>query len=160
MNSMKNWYLIQTKPRQEIVAEENLTNQGYSVFYPQATINNKIVSLFPRYLFIQLDNKSQNWSPIHSTKGVLNFVRFGVQFAKVPDEVICCIHDRLNETTNKYIDLDKFKSGDKVQITEGAFKDCDAIFNSYNSDERLVLLIKLIGQEQKLVLPNNSIVAA
>jgi transcriptional antiterminator RfaH len=83
-----------------------------------------------------------------------------VQFAKVPDEVICCIHDRLNETTNKYIDLDRFKSGDKVQITEGAFKGCSAIFKSYNSDERLVLLMNLIGQTQKLVMPKKSIVAA
>ena len=160
MNFMNNWYLIQTKPRQEALAEENLTNQGYSVFYPQANINNKVVVLFPRYLFIQLDNQSQNWSPIHSTKGVSNFVRFGVQFAKVPDEVICCIHDRLNETTNKYIDLDRFKSGDKVQITEGAFTGCSAIFKSYDSDERLVLLMNLIGQTQKLVMPKKSIVAA
>ena len=159
MNFMNNWYLIQTKPRQEALAEENLTNQGYLVFYPQANINNKVVALFPRYLFIQLDNKSQNWSPIHSTKGVLNFVRFGVQFAKVPDEVICCIHDRLNETTNKYIDLDRFKSGNKVQITEGAFTGCEAIFNCYDSDERLNVLMHLIGKQHKLVLQKESVVA-
>lgn len=157
---MKNWYLIQTKPQQELTAAQNLVNQDYTVFHPQAKINNKIVALFPRYLFIQLDNQSQNWSPIHSTKGVSNFVRFGLQFAKVPDEVICCIKKRETKTANKYIDLGRFKSGDKVRVTEGAFKGCEAIFNSYNADERLILLMKIIGQMQKVVLPKNSIVAA
>ena len=157
---MNNWYLIQTKPQQELTAAQNLVNQDYTVFHPQAKINNKIVALFPRYLFIQLDNQSQNWSPIHSTKGVSNFVRFGLQFAKVPDEVICCIKKRETKTTNKYIDLGRFKSGDKVRVTEGAFKGCEAIFNSYNADERLILLMKIIGQMQKVVLPKKSIVAA
>ena len=157
---MKNWYLIQTKPQQELTAAQNLVNQDYTVFHPQAKINNKIVALFPRYLFIQLDNQSQNWSPIHSTKGVSNFVRFGLQFAKVPDEVICCIKKRETKTANKYIDLGRFKSGDKVRVTEGAFKGCEAIFNSYNADERLILLMKIIGQMQKVVLPKKSIVAA
>jgi len=157
---MNNWYLIQTKPQQELTAAQNLVNQDYTVFHPQAKINNKIVALFPRYLFIQLDNQSQNWSPIHSTKGVSNFVRFGLQFAKVPDEVICCIKKRETKTANKYIDLGRFKSGDKVRVTEGAFKGCEAIFNSYNADERLILLMKIIGQMQKVVLPKNSIVAA
>ena len=157
---MTNWYLIQTKPQQEAVAEENLSNQGYTVFNPQAIINNKVVALFPRYLFIQLDNKSQNWSPIRSTKGVLNFVRFGLQFAKVPESVIDCIQNRIEETTEKYIDLGRYKPGTKVQITDGSFKGCEAIFQSYNADERLILLMKIIGQEQEMVVPNKHVVAA
>jgi len=157
---MTNWYLIQTKPQQEAVAEENLSNQGYTVFNPQAIINNKVVALFPRYLFIQLDNKSQNWSPIRSTKGVSNFVRFGLQFAKVPENVIDCIQNRIEETKEKYIDLGRLKPGTKVQITDGSFKGCEAIFQSYNSDERLILLMKIIGQEQEMVVPNKHVVAA
>ena len=68
---MKNWYLIQTKPQQEAVASQNLSNQGYDIFHPKAMIKNKSVSLFPRYLFIHLDDKNQNWTPIRSTPGVL-----------------------------------------------------------------------------------------
>jgi len=156
---MKNWYLIQTKPQQEVVAEENLSNQGYTVFNPQAGINNKVVALFPRYLFIHLDDKSQNWSPIRSTKGVSSFVRFGLQFAKVPESVIDCIQNRIDETREKYIDLWRLKPGTKVQITEGTFKGCEAIFNSYNADERIILLLKIIGQEQEIIVPNKHVVA-
>jgi len=157
---MKNWHLIQTKPQQEAIAEENLSNQGYTVFNPQARINNKVVALFPRYLFIQLDNKSQNWSPIRSTKGVSNFVRFGLQFAKAPESVIDCIQNRIEETREKYINLGRLKPGTEVQITEGSFKGCEAIFKSYNADERIILLLKIIGQEQEMVVPNKHVVAA
>ena len=159
MTCMKNWYLIQSKPRQGQIAEQNLLNQNFTVFHPKAVINNKTVSLFPRYLFIQLDDTSQNWTPIRSTRGVSNFVRFGLQFAKVPDEVIDCIKDRHNQTVTKVIELESFQPGDKVQITEGVFTGCEAIFNSYNSDERLSLLMNLIGKQHRIVLPKKSVVA-
>ena len=30
---MKNWYLIQTKPKQEAEAQRNLSDQNYAVFF-------------------------------------------------------------------------------------------------------------------------------
>ena len=80
---MNKWYLIKTKPRQEKKAKQNLENQGYEVFCSLAKLNNKLVVLFPGYLFIQLNNKTQNWSPINSTKGVSHFVKFGSNFDHV-----------------------------------------------------------------------------
>ena len=62
---MKNWYLIKTKPRQEKIAKKNLKNQGYEAFCPVSKINNQLVILFPGYLFVQLNEKTQNWSPIN-----------------------------------------------------------------------------------------------
>ncbi len=78
---MKNWYLIKTKPRQEKIAIQSLENQDYGTFCPMAKINNRLVVLFPGYLFVQLNEKTQKWSPINSTKGVSNFVKFGLNFA-------------------------------------------------------------------------------
>ena len=79
---MKNWYLIKTKPRQEKIAIQNLENQGYMVFCPMSKINNRLVVLFPSYLLVQLDNKTQNWSTINLTMGISHFVKFGLNFAK------------------------------------------------------------------------------
>ena len=64
MTLMKNWYLLKSKPRQENVAVDNLQNQNYRTYCPKVIINNKTVILFPGYIFIQLDKKTQNWSPI------------------------------------------------------------------------------------------------
>ena len=147
---MKNWYLIKTKPRQEKIAKQNLENQGYVTFCPITKINNKLVILFPGYLFTQLNDKTQNWSPINSTKGVSHFVKFGLNFAKVPTGVIKFIKTNQHITTEKLINLNKFKPGDKVQISDGAFKNYIAIFKCYKSDERVILLMNLLGNEQQI----------
>ena len=147
---MKNWYLIKTKPRQEKIAKQNLENQGYWAFCPIAKINNQLSVLFPGYLFVQLNEKTQNLSPINSTKGVSHFVKFGLNFAKVPTSVIEFIRTNQHITAEKLKNLNKFKPGDKVQISDGVFKNWVAIFKCYKSDERVLLLMNLLGNEQSL----------
>ena len=154
---MKNWYLIQTKPKQEEVASSHLSNQGFEIYCPKTQIKNKIVALFPRYIFIQLDDKNQNWSPIRSTKGVANFVRFGIKFAKVPDDIIMAIKLQEDDTVEKLIDLSKFHQGDSVQIQEGALKGQQAIFSHYDGQMRAIILLKILHQEQQLTLKESEI---
>ena len=156
---MNKWYLIKTKPRQEKKAKQNLANQGYRVFCPMVKINDRLVVLFPGYLFIQLNDKTQNWSPINSTKGVSHFVKFGLNFAKVPNSVIEFIKTNQHITADKLNNLNKFKPGDKVQISDGTFKDYTAIFKCYKSDERVILLMNLLGCEQSLSIKKESVIA-
>ena len=155
---MQNWYLIKTKPRQENVAIKNLENQEYSTYCPTIKIKNNNVVLFPGYIFIHLDKKRENWSPIRSTKGVLNFVRFGLNFAQAPDTVIEFL--KANELINKekFINLNKFKPGEKVQITDGVFKNCVAIFKSSKSQERVLLLMNILGQQQSITIKQESVI--
>lgn len=156
---MKKWYLIQTKPQQESIATKNLSNQGFEVFFPKAIIKNKTVSLFPRYLFIRLDDKNQNWTPIRSTKGVSNFVRFGLSFAKVPDQIISMIRIQQQQTIEKMIDICSHQKGDYLEIQTGAFKGQQAIFQNYSAQDRVVVLLKLIGQQQEIELMEKEVVA-
>ena len=156
--ALKNWYLIKTKPRQEKKAKQNLENQGYVAFCPIAKINNKLVILFPSYLFVQLNEKTQNFSPIHSTQGVSNFVKFGSNFAKVTTSVIEFIKTNQHITADKLKDLNKFKPGDEVQISDGAFKNWIGIFKCYKPDERVILLMNLLGKEQSLSIKNASVI--
>ena len=153
---MKHWYLVKTKSKQENISILNLENQNFHVYCPHALINNKNVALFPGYIFIQLDKDTQNWSPIRSTKGVLYFVRFGLSYAKIPDNIIKFIKANELNTAEKLKNINKFKSGDKVQITDGVFKNCIAIFKSYKSDERVILLMNILGQQQKLTIKQES----
>ena len=155
---MKNWYLIKTKPRQEKIAVLNLKNQNYHVYCPMALINNKNVALFPDYLFIHLDENLENWSPIRSTKGVLNFIRFGLSYAKIPNNIIDFIKSNELNTSEKIKNLSSFKTGDNVQITEGIFKDCIAIFESFKSEERVILLMNIMGQQQKINVMKKSLI--
>jgi len=153
---MKHWYLVKTKSKQEDIAILNLENQNFHVYCPYGLIRNKNEVLFPGYIFIQLDKDTQNWSPIRSTKGVLYFVRFGLSYAKIPDNIIEFIKTNQLNTAEKLKNINKFKSGDKVQITDGVFKNCIAIFKSYKSDERVILLMNILGQQQKLTIKQES----
>ena len=153
---MKHWYLVKTKSKQEDIAILNLENQNFHVYCPYALIKNKNEVLFPGYIFIQLDKDTQNWSPIRSTKGVLHFVRFGLSYAKIPDNIIEFIKTNQLNTAEKLKNINKFKPGDKVQITDGVFKNCIAIFKSYKSDERVILLMNILGQQQKLTIKQES----
>ena len=155
---MRNWYLIKTKSRQEHVAIENLENQKYSTYCPTITIKNKHIVLFPGYLFIHLDKERENWSPIRSTKGVVNFVRFGLNFAQVPDTVIKFLKSNEHINKEKFNNLKSFKLGDKIQITDGVFKNCIAIFKSSKAEERVVLLMNILGQQQSLTIKQESVI--
>jgi len=158
MVDMQNWYLIKTKSRQEDVAIKNLENQEYSTYCPTVKIKKKHVVLFPGYLFIHLDKKKENWSPIRSTKGVVNFVRFGLNFAQVPDTVIEFLKANQLINKEKLKNLNKFKPGDKVQIIDGVFKNCDAIFKSSKSEDRVILLMNLLGQQQAINIKQKSVI--
>ena len=159
MKRMKKWYLIKTKPRQESTAIINLENQGFITYCPIAKINKKNVALFPGYVCIYLDKHNENWSPICSTKGVINFVRFGLNFAQVPNDIIEYIRVNQANSEKKLKKLSKFKEGDKVQITDGVFKNCIAIFKSYKSEERIILLMKVLGQQQAINIKQELLVA-
>jgi len=154
---LKSWYLVQTKPRQEEVARQNLINQSFETYLPRVDIDGKFIPLFPRYIFLYLDDTNQNWTPIRSTKGVSNFVRFGIKFAKVPDEVVKTIKDQESDTIDKFIDLSKFHKGDKVEIQDGPLKGQVGLFDRYNSDKRVVILFKILRQMQTLILDECSI---
>ena len=156
---MKHWNLVKTKSKQENIAILNLENQNFHVYCPYALIRNKKEVLFPGYIFIQLDKDTQNWSPIRSTKGVLYFVRFGLSYAKIPDNIIEFIKTNQLNTAEKLKNINKFKSGDKVQITDGVFKNCIAIFKSYKSQDRIILLMKVLGQQQAINIKQELLVA-
>ncbi len=102
---MKHWYLIYTKPHKEQVARENLERQGYDTYLPMARIRrrrlgkgaNRIEPLFPRYLFIKLDTQTDNWSPIRSTLGVSNLVKFGMHPSIVPEALIELLDEGCDE---------------------------------------------------------------
>ena len=155
---MKNWYLIKTKSRQENVAIKNLENQKYSTYCPTVKIKNKHIVLFPGYLFIYLDKEKDNWLPIRSTKGVGNFIRFGLNFAQASDSVIKFLKDNELINKEKFKNFNRFNSGDKVQITDGVFKNCVAIFKSSKPQDRVLLLMNILGQQQSITIKQESVI--
>lgn len=163
---MQHWYAIHCKPRQDARAAEHLQNQHYAVFRPLARVRRQlkycIESLFPRYLFIRLDDTHESWAPIRSTRGVYDLVRVGKhQPAVVPDELVTSLQARMGE--GGWIELESetgLKPGDRVIVADGPFRGCEAIFQARSAAERVVVLLKLLGGERRFVLPEAALVKA
>lgn len=164
---MKQWYAVHCRPRQEARAEEHLNRQGFEVFHPRlrvlrqrrAGLQPVIESLFPRYLFILLDDVADNWAPIRSTRGVAGLVRSGHQPLSVPDAVIDEIKRRTSPETG-YVDLTTatdFRAGEKLRITEGPFKGYEAVFQSRRGEERVMVLLQIMHQAQSITVPHSAV---
>jgi transcriptional antiterminator RfaH len=152
----RHWYLIQCKPRECFRALEHLQNQTFEAFLP--TLSREVLRrgkratvlepLFPHYLFVRLSDVADNWAPLRSTRGVARVVRFGDLPLQVPDKIVEALRQPVAGAPEAL-----FLAGDKVQIVEGALAGLDAIFAASDGDERVVLFIKLLHQEQTVKVP-------
>jgi len=156
-----NWYLVHCKPREDDRALENLERQGFQCYRPilaieQCRLSRKRVadrSLFPGYIFIQLDHVRDNWALIRSTRGVIQLVRFGNYPVRVADAVIERIRIRLSSAeAEPYL-----RTGEHVRITGGAFSQLEAIFIANDGDRRVILLLNILQTDQALSFPLESV---
>lgn len=168
MSPISKWYVVQTKPRQERVAQGNLERQGYPVYCPWITQSRRLRGswqnvaepLFPRYLFVQLTEGEDNFAPIRSTFGVSNMVRFGDQNASISNHVIEAI--QAQEQRYKQDDPGKmpWKEGDRVQLLEGPFAGLTGVFQKKSNQARVIILLELLGRENRVKVDVNDIASA
>ena len=163
IEAMLRWYLIHTKPRSEIIAQTNLERQGYEVYYPRLAqpVRRKrgwqarIAALFPRYLFMRLDVGSQTLSPALSTSGVATVVRFGGEFAVVPDRVLCELRAHADPVSGLHHlkGPTRLARGSAVKIVAGALDGLEGIFERVAGSDRIVLLLTLLGRATPVQVP-------
>jgi transcriptional antiterminator RfaH len=155
--AQKRWYLVYAKPRQEQTAQENLVRQGYRTYLPLLRVPRRrlgrrvirVEAMFPRYLFIHLDTVTDNWAPIRSTVGVSKLVRFGGEPAPVPDMLIEALRARENKEGVQDVPLHSYQHGQKVRIEEGPFMGYEGIFLAKTGEERVLVLLDVVGTQAK-----------
>ena len=160
---MLRWYLVCTKRLSEAIAQANLERQGYEVYLPRLVQSvrgrqhrrDRIVPLFPRYLFLRLREGSQAFGPIRSSVGVCGVVRFGFRYAVITDDVICELRARADPVTglHRLTGAAPLKSGAAVQFTTGPFDGLDGIFQREDGAERVVVLLMLLGRDTPVRVP-------
>jgi transcriptional antiterminator RfaH len=167
---MRQWYLVHTKPLAERTAQANLERQGYVTYLPrllqiarrQQRWLESVGPLFPRYLFLHLDAQQQSLRPVHSTIGVSNIVRFGMRCTVVRDEVIEELRSRADPATglHKLQAAARFARGTRVRITAGPFCGINGIFERADGDERVMILLNLLGHEMPVGFPTELVASA
>ena len=156
--SVLEWYLVMSHPREERKAEENLKAQGLTVLLPRYAKERlyrgrRVVReepLFPRYLFVELNWSQGQGSTIRSTRGVSALVRFGLHPAKVPRVWINYL--KAQEALRNQSIEPLFRPGDKVRIVEGAYQGLEGIYERPLGEDRVEVLLRLMGREAKCPL--------
>ena len=166
-NGTEKWFVITSKPRSEQRAVDNLTSQHIEVYLPKIKRLKKrqgkkvIIEevLFPNYLFIKLTIEKSNFNAIRSTRGVGSFVRFGLNYATINNELIAQLKTDLAESSeqNTVETLTNIDKGEQLIITEGPLQGLTGIYQCKDGLERSVLLLNILGKENKVVIENNHI---
>jgi transcriptional antiterminator RfaH len=163
------WYVVQTQTHAENKAAAHLLRQEFDVYLPRFQKRRRharrteIVAapLFPRYLFVGVDMATQRWRSIQSTVGVSHLVRNGNEPAAVAASVVDALRKREDE--NGFVlfgHRKRFLAGDRVRVVEGAFADCLGLFEGMRDDERVTVLLDLLGRKVRVMIDELSVAAA
>jgi transcriptional antiterminator RfaH len=173
MNDAENpgatWYVVQTQPNAERKAFANLSRQGFTAYLPRYRKSRRharrteIVAapLFPRYMFVSVDVTSQRWRLLRSTIGVSRLICNGDMPAPVQPGIVGALRSREGE--DGLIDIGRgpqFLRGDKIRVRDGAFGDCLGIFESATDNERVLILLDLLGRKVRVALHSEDVIAA
>lgn len=155
------WYALQHKPTQGDRALAHLQNQDIACFYPKISVEkikngkraSKLEPLFPGYLFINLEQTDPKWAKLRSTRGVIRVVAFANKPAAIPDDIIEHVKSSLSTVSEQ----GGIKCGQSVQLSEGPFEGINAIFQSYDGEERAIVLISFMQKQQRVKVPVSAI---
>lgn len=157
------WYLVQCKPRDSFRAKSHLDEQGYRTYLPTHSVKRKHARrvyyqtepLFPHYLFLETSAES-NWAAIRSTRGVSRIVSFNGRPIPVCDEIVLGLRQQCAILAGQEPEP-IFRQGQKVVITDGCFRELEAIVQTTRGDERVILLLSMLNRQQRVELPVSSV---
>src|SRR5258705_1154145 len=145
------WIVCMTKPNQEAIASVNLARQHYGHYWPrflQLRPNKPslIRSLFPRYLFISIE---QLWYSLRSTRGISHvLVGEGGRPQTLPDQFVANLRRR--EGADGLIQLSRapaFEPGSTVKVEAGPLSGHLLIYDGMAPHERCKVLVSMLGMQ-------------
>jgi transcriptional antiterminator RfaH len=163
------WYVVQTQPRAEHKAAAHLGRQGFGSYLPQylkkrrhaRRVETVAAPLFPRYLFVAVDIAAQRWRSIQSTIGVARLVCNGDAPAPVPEAILTAIKQREDE--RGFVRLERrplFALGDSIRVLDGVFATHFGLFDGMTDNQRVTILLELLGRKVRVVLNADCVAAA
>jgi len=152
----KEWFILQFKPNVHQQAKKNLNRQGFTTFLPLLENTSRKASrfinttrpLFPGYMFIEFDRIKSDWHKINNTYGVSRLVTFDTVLNSIPATIIDNLMNRC-DSSGKLLPATKLKKGDQVKILKGPFANFIATVETYETDQRMWILIDLMGRKTK-----------
>ena len=160
----KEWFILQFKPNSHHQATKNLTQQGFEVFLPLHDTTSRRTSrfintskpLFPGYMFIKFDRAESEWHKINSTYGVSRLITFNSILKSIPTTFVDSLMMRY-DLSGKLLPIQKLKKGDHVTVLKGPFANFIATVEKYEADQRIWILMDLMGRKTKIQTPSDAL---
>ncbi len=166
---MTRWYVVHTQPHGEERVRLNLERQGFEVYLPKYLKHRRHARrvervrrpLFTRYLFVRFDPERAQWRSINGTFGVAHLVAHGNEPIPVPNEIVDAIQARHNDDDVVVLHpADSFRLGQKLEIVNGPFAWHTGLFQRLSDNERVVLLLDLLGRQVSVTVSPEAVAAA
>jgi len=162
------WFVVQTQPRADAKARQHLINQGYTTYMPvyrrrvrhARRVDLVLRPLFPGYLFVRLDPETQRWRSINGTVGVRHILTEGNVPRHVSDRIIEEIAAREDESGAIKLVPPAFAAGQQVRLLDGPLADVAGLFEETRDENRVVLLLSILGRKVRVVAPAAEVTAA
>jgi transcriptional antiterminator RfaH len=158
------WCCAQVEPRRERLASHCLGLAGYEIY--QSLLREQRRShgrkftvtpqLFPGYLFLWV---TRGWWDARWSPGVIRLIMDGLVPAHVPDAVIDEIRSR---ERGGYVELLKprgFRPGMRVRVIDGPLREQISMLTALRPHERVLVLLQLLGGQQRVELARSAIEA-
>ena len=160
----KGWFILQFKPNSHHRAVKNLNRQGFETFLPLHDTTSRKLSqfisttkpLFPGYMFIRFDRSDSEWHKINNSYGVSRLITFNSIIKSIPTSFVDSLMKRY-DSSGKLIPLQKLKKGDQVTVLNGPFAKFIATVEEYESDQRIWVLMDLMGRKAKIIAPSDAL---
>lgn len=172
---MPQWYVLRTKPRQELRAQLNLEAWGLETLLPilperrrRPRLHAMVRALFPSYIFCRFPDTY--FDKVRFTYGVAYVLSFGGRPAVVEQSLIDGLREHMDEHGTVLLargtDLrdwnnpratqarELYRAGDQVVIQSGPFQNLVGVFEQdMPGSERVRILLDTVQFRTRLVLP-------
>ena len=160
----KEWFILQFKSNSHHLAAKNLNQQGFETFLPLHDITSRRLSrfintskpLFPSYMFVKFDRAESEWQKINSTYGVSRLITFNSILKSIPTIFVDHLMKRY-DLSGKLIPIKKLEKGDRVTVLKGPFANFIATVEKYEADQRIWILMDLMGRKTKIQTPSDNL---
>jgi len=160
----KEWFILQFKANSHHLAAKHLNQQGFETFLPLYNTTKRRASrfikttqpLFPGYMFIKFDKNNSSWHKINNTYGVSRLITFNSVLQPISTTAVNTLMMRC-DSSDKLLPIQKVKEGDQVTVLTGPFANFIATVEKYEADQRIWILMDLMGRKTKIITPSNNL---
>lgn len=159
------WFVAQLRPNGLALARRHLERQNFETFSPeipsrerrQGRLQTVNKPLFPGYLFVRFDPRTNGWTAINHTRGVSRLVLNDPRRpAPLPEALMAALRARC-ESNGDGSAGDDLVVGDRVRIQAGPFEELITQIETLPGPERVGVLIEIMGREVRSTLPRSQV---